>query len=201
MGDPDFDHDAVVTALMAATVSGWERMVALDPPESIYGLMLYEGAEYGYVCVTAFTEEGLDRITETSRLGQWGHLYEGDDGREGLRWSTQDSPYHVIAEVGSPPLLSSDDLYRSDAPWADDDEADERYKATIRELCQQALEILDREGRFGARRDELTLLIEDRDGSETIEECRAIISRLNPPSALARYDAFRAALDRGRDQM
>lgn len=198
MPDVEFDRNAVLAALKQATVTAWERMTSLDPPETIYGLMLYEGAEYGYVCVSAFTEEGLDRTVAEYRSGEWAHDYEGDDGREALRWSAQDSPHHVITEIGTPPLLSSDEIYRSDAPWIGDDEADERYKAGIRALCMQTLSELDDEGRFGDRRDTLTILIEDRDGMETAEECRDIIERLNPPAVVKRYDEFWEAIERER---
>jgi hypothetical protein len=202
MSDVDFDRDAALAGLKQAAVDGWRHMMELDPPEQVYGFMLYEGAEYGYVCVTAFTEEGLDQVIdqERSRGGREAIWYAGDDGRESMRWGTQESPHHVIAEVGPPSILSSEQLYASDAPWADDDEADERYKAEIRRLCMQALRELDEDGLFSANRDALTLLIEDRDGSESEEERRAIVAELNPPIVCERDDRFWAALKRVQDR-
>ena len=70
MSEVLFDHDAVLEALKRAVLDAWQRLQSLEPAEQVYGLLLYEGAEYGYVCVTGFTEEGLDRVAAQYRRGE-----------------------------------------------------------------------------------------------------------------------------------
>jgi len=190
MPEAVFDHSEVLAALKHAALDAWNKLRSLDPPEHVYGLILYEGAEHGYVCASGFTEDGLDRVTEEYRRGEWGEEYEGPEGREMLRWSAQDSPHHALAEVSSPPLLSGDELYADGTSWADDDGADERYKRAVRALCVQALHELDENGVFADRRVDLTLYIEDRDGSETLEEIREIVADLNPAAVAERFDDY-----------
>lgn len=162
------DEAAVLAALEDAVRSAWSTVAALDPPEQTYGLVLYEGAEHGYVCVTAMTEEGLDRVTAEYR-----ERY-GEHDREDLRWSVPDSPHHVVAEVGQPPLP---------------DEADVDQVARVRDLCRQAFTELDAEGLFTPDRERLTLMLLSRDEVETVAELRADVAALNPPEVAERYDA------------
>ena len=94
-----------------AAESAWKQVATLN--ETPYGLMMYEGAEYGYVCVSAFTEEGLDRVVEEYRQGQGADMYQGESGRNGASaaqpvgaWQVpepSDSPQHALVRV-SPPL-------------------------------------------------------------------------------------------------
>jgi hypothetical protein len=191
----EFDADAVREALAKAIRDGWQTLKANAPDEHPYGMVLYEGADYGYVCVTPFTEEGLDRTVARYREGEWGDEYQGDQGRESLRWSTPDCPYHVTSEIGSPPLVSSDTTHELWKSWGEDSGPIEAYKEAIRELCMEALEQVDREGLFGVDRPAMTLMIEDRDGRESVEEFREIVARLNPPVVLDRYNQWRETLE------
>lgn len=170
----------------------WRTIKAHAPHERPYGIVLYEGAEHGYVCVTPFTEEALDRTVAKYRAGQWAEDYEGDPGRESLRWSAPDCPYHVTAEVGCPPLVDGTDQYELWKEWGEDDRPFLQYREAVRGLCFDALAQVDRGGLFGTDRSAMTLVVEDRDGRETDEEIRGIIERLNPPAALERYDRWRS---------
>lgn len=173
----EFDRAVVMDALLDAAESAWKQVATLN--ETPYGLMMYEGAEYGYVCVSAFTEEGLDRVVEEYRQGQGADMYQGESGRNGLRWSAPDTPYHVLAEVSAPPLLSSDAVAEACNGW-DDWEPAYVYFNGVGELCIVALERLDEDGFFGAARDGMTLLLLSRNETESREELVGIARRLNP---------------------
>jgi hypothetical protein len=189
----DVDLDAVRAALRTAVVEALERMAAEHGDERLYGLSLYDGSEYGYVCVTPHTEEALDRRTEEYRRRSPDAL--GRSGREGLRWSVPDSPYHQLAGVGCPPLVSDEDQYDLWEAWEEDDEPLHAYRRSIREVCLEVLRAVDAEGRSGADRAEVTLMVVDRDEVESIDELRAMIASLNPPALLARYDRWREVID------
>ncbi|MFC2177134.1 DUF4303 domain-containing protein [Actinomycetota bacterium] len=191
----EFDADAVRDALRDAVHQAWTLITSVSPAEQIYGLMLYEGAEYGYVCVTPFTEEGLDRVTAKYRSGRFASSYQGDAGRESLRWSAPDSPYHVLAEVSSPPLVSSETQYRLWQEWHEDHVPLARYRDQIRGSCIEVLQGLDHEGLFCPSRKAITLMVLNRDGRESAEEARAMVATLNPPAVLARYDRTQSGLN------
>lgn len=191
----EFDPEAVQVALVEVLRSAWQTIKTNSPSERPYGIVLYEGADHGYVCVTPFTEEALDRTVAEYRNGPSSAEYEGDLGRESLRWSTPDCPYHVMTEVGCPPLISSEDLYELWKALDRDEEPFREYRVAVRRACLDALAQVDREGLFGADRGAMTLMIEDRDGRETVEEIREIIGGLNPPDALERYERWRLVIE------
>lgn len=62
------DAQRLESELDAALVRSLDRLRAEHPNERLYGVALYDGAEYGYICVSLFTEEGPDRTTETYRV-------------------------------------------------------------------------------------------------------------------------------------
>jgi Domain of unknown function (DUF4303) len=58
--------------------------------EKVYGFALYHHV-FSYACATAFTEAGLDQVTERYRSKD-----RPDYPREWLRWSPCDSPHHML---------------------------------------------------------------------------------------------------------
>lgn len=190
-----FDAGAVHAALRAAALDAWHQVTSVTPSEQVYGLALYDGSEYGYILVTPFTEEGLDRVVAKYRSSRWAakYLREGEDGREFLRWSAADSPHHHAAAVESPPLVSSDAQFEMWDRWGEDDAPFHAYRAAIRDICVAVLRELDRDGAFGPARSTITLLVLDRDGWDCDQEVRDSVAMLNPPEVVERFDSFRAS--------
>jgi hypothetical protein len=176
----EYDAAAVEQALRLAVGEALQVVSASAPGECLYGLSVYEGIEHGYICITPFTDEGLERVLDEHRRGRWADDYQTGDAAEGLRWSAPDSPFHAAAAIDCPPLVSGEDQYRLWQSWDQDDAPLRKYRDEVRELCFTTLETMDREGRFEALRPHLTLLVQDRDERESADELDAIRRRLNP---------------------
>lgn len=190
MPDIDFDADAVVDALKNACRNACTELARRAPDESAYGLMLYNGCIYGYICVTLFTDEGLERTLDSYRRGPLAHLFRsGEADREGLRWGACDSPYHALARVTAPPLLTYEVV------MDDEDSLLDNYEETIHALCVQALLELDIAGFYGERRNEMTLTVLTRDESESDDDWRSMVYALNPPEVTARWERLWAIKD------
>jgi Domain of unknown function (DUF4303) len=187
------DRVGLRAAIHEAVEAAWGHVRSAAPDEHVYGLAVYEGIEYGSLCVTVFTEEALDRRAAYYQGALLG--YEGDAGREGLRWSAPDSEYHCVAGVDGH-LVPGEDLYRL---WkADRDAYDKtafpRYRAAVYEACVESLQELDRAGCFGRGKDRhrVTLWIIDQNERESAEDLLRMVARLNPPAVVESYRRWRS---------
>jgi Domain of unknown function (DUF4303) len=186
------DRAGLRAAIREAVEAAWGHVRSTAPDEQIYGLAVYEGVEYGSLCVTVFTEEALDRCTAYYR--ERNPDYEGDAGREGLRWSAPDSEYHCVAGVDGH-LVAGEDLFRL---WESDREAYDkvaypRYRAAVYEACIESLQELDRAGHFGRDEDRhrMTLWIIDQNEGESVEDLLRVVATLNPPAVVESYRHWR----------
>jgi hypothetical protein len=143
--------------------------------EHLYAFSLYTSgqSDFGYVCFSANTEEGLAHVAEgyAARYPD----YAGEAGKRRLRWSTCDWEYHDFA-----PCLTGDDLPdRNDRPHAMDE-------AIYQELIS-SLRAFDREGGFGTgqARAKVTLNVVCGDMSEAF--FRNGLAALNPKEVVERY--------------
>jgi Domain of unknown function (DUF4303) len=88
--------DQLRIELEKAALEAFRRSAAQHRSETIYCAALYTSGEYGYVCDTVSTVEGLDQIAKNYvRKGSFENI---EQAVHDLKWSPCDSPYHLENE-------------------------------------------------------------------------------------------------------
>jgi len=175
------------TALRSAARSAWTALRTERPSETFYYFGLWTTPLAHRPVPTACSLEGLEQAVERCRAD--GVEVDADE----LRWAVNDSPYdlygdHLFAEVE--PLF--DELGN---PY----ERSPRLNEELLEAMVGALADLDADGFFGAGRDRTAIVLNvTLPGHDTEAELLASARRLNPLSALARYEADHAEASGGR---
>ena len=178
---PTIDRDTLQTVMLDELRAAWSRLRGAHPGERFYSFGVYTTDVADYLMVTASTEEGLSEVTQRY-LTQTGSDPAGQ--RAALRWSPADSPLHAEGEG----LLPESDRLRREGSGPHDDtpEADETISLVF-DVAIQALQLLDREGVFGAGLDRENLVLGIWKGDQSDEERVEFASLLNPRSVAERF--------------
>ncbi len=195
-----FDPDLLLTTLRTELRAAWARLQSDHGAEGLYGFGIYTTSELSYLNVTAFSNAGLDKVTE--RYVTATEHFKGKDRtliHESLRWSPCDSPLHEIGcemlpetakliQCLDPALEENQELSGDDED--DDDFDDEWWDPRVLksfDLCIQALQEMDAEGLFGTgeMRESFVLCLwkGDQSNIERYEHAK----KLNPASVTKRF--------------
>ncbi len=133
-----FDVGAFGRRLNALVEAAVRRLPAIIGDEHLYAVALYTSGEshFGYVLLSANTEEGLTRAAATY-AERCDEEYAGEAGRRALRWSAPDWAYHDV----DPSLEALELPGIDDRPPALDD--------ALHAAFVEALARCDRAGLFG----------------------------------------------------
>jgi hypothetical protein len=184
------DRDTLQAVMLDELRAAWTRLCGAHPGERFYSFGLFTTDVADYLMVTASTEEGLSEVTQ--RYVTQGASDPGQQ-RAALRWSPSDSPLHAEGEG----LLPESDRLRHAGAGAHDDtpEADETISLVF-DVAIQALQLLDREGIFGAGLQRENLVLGIWKGDQSDEERIEFASLLNPRSVAERFARELAAQSR-----
>jgi hypothetical protein len=172
-------HTELERDLETASFEAVRRTVAAHADEALYCIALFTSSEYGYVCDTANSAEGLDGLINAG-LAQ-GHYVNRSDASSAYRWSPCDWPYHLENEdLFQRPNELIEAIWRSldGAPQA---EADRAYIA----IHGVFVSVLRRLRGSGLVPDNCLLMLLAGDQSD---EARVVNAEaINPPALVARF--------------
>jgi len=174
--------------------SAFERIRAQRPNDRFYSFAFYTTGEFGYVAVTASSEEGLREVAKKYKAMDMYSSVPIDDLATELRWSPADSPLHTLdgnhLEELDPTMGK---IVRDfDSLGVENPQFYEFCERVENSFCG-ALRRLDADGVFGtgAAREAVTLNLLMGDQSD--EQRFANAAKVNPPHIVARLVAETAA--------
>ncbi|SEA43249.1 DUF4303 domain-containing protein [Leifsonia sp. 21MFCrub1.1] len=172
------DVAQIRSALRCAARSAWTALRAERPDETFYYFGLWTTPLAHRPAPTACSFEGLERAVEHCRA-------EGVEvAADELRWAVNDSPYDLY---GDSLFVEVELLFDAfDGPY----DRTPELTAALLDAMIGALADLDAEGFFGggAARDAVVLNV-TTPGHDTDVDLLASARRINPPTALVRYES------------